>query len=174
MQELQLGQFKQTSGPQTQLQLQGMDLVSRLLGGGALPGYLNQLTTGISPEAIGEQASRLSRQYGAGFQNMGISDSGVAFRETARGIANELLFPVGQFNLGNLFNLLNLGVGGQAQIQQPIAAGQGILSNQLAGLRTINQTGNQNTTSTQGFGSMVVSPFMKGVGSAVGNWFAPM
>lgn len=39
-------------------------------------------------------------------------------------------------NLNNLFNLLNLAVGGQAQIQAPVMAGADTLGQRLAGLRT--------------------------------------
>lgn len=46
-------------------------------------------------------------------------------------------------NLNNLLNLLNLAVGGQAQIQQPVIATGGTLGQRLAGLRTIQTTGYQ-------------------------------
>ena len=90
-----------TEEPQKQAQLQGLDLINQLLGGATeLPGIFGTLSRGISPEAIGNQASKLTGQYGAGFQSMGLVDSGTAYKETARGIANELLFPTEQFNIG--------------------------------------------------------------------------
>jgi len=164
MQRLQLGQYKQTVGGQTQAQLQGLNLVNQLLTGGSLPGYLNTLTSGISSEAIGNQAARLAKQYGAGFQSMGIDDSGVAFRETSRGIANELLYPTEQFNIGSLQNLLNLALSGQAQVQQPIQAGTNTLSQSLAGLRSVNQSGMTTMTS--------MNPFLKSFQTELGAGLA--
>lgn len=161
MQKLQLEQYKQTVGPQTEVQKQYLNLASALGTGGALPGYLNQLTTGISSEAIGNQAAKLASQYGAGFQNLGIGDSGVAFRETARGIGNELLYPTEQFNIGNLQNLLNLALSGQAQVQQPVQAGANTLSQSLAGLRSVNQTSSSTQTS--------MNPFMKSFQQSAGQ-----
>jgi len=49
-------------------------------------------------------------------------------------------------NLNNLLNLLNLAVGGQAQIQQPVIATGGTLGQRLAGLRTVTTTGTQTQT----------------------------
>lgn len=139
----------------------GLNLINQLLAGEDLPGFLGQLPGGISPEAIGTQAAQLAGQYGAGFQQMGIGDSGVAFRETARGIGSELLFPAEQFNLQNLSQLLNLAVGGQAQIQAPITAQGGQLSQALAGLRGTTTTGG--TTLTQ------MNPFLKSFQTSLGQ-----
>ena len=141
---LQLEQYKQTVGPQTELQLQGMDLLSQIFGGAEnLPGLFGDISKGISPEAIGTQAATLAKQYGAGFQNLGISDSGVAFQQTAQGIANELLFPTEQWNIGSQQNLLNLAMGGQAQVQQPIMAGVNQLGQSLTALNTSQTLGAQ-------------------------------
>jgi hypothetical protein len=49
-------------------------------------------------------------------------------------------------NLNNLLNLINLAVGGQAQIQQPVISMGATLGQRLAGLSTINQTGTSTTT----------------------------
>ena len=83
-----------------QAQGQGLNLINQLLTGGQLPGFLGKLSQGLSPEAIGAQASKLAGQFGAGFQGLGIGDSGTAFKETARGIASEVLLPAEQFNIG--------------------------------------------------------------------------
>ena len=144
-----------------QAQQSGLELANQMLTGQELPGYLSGLQGGISPEAIGQQASMLANKYGAGFQNMGIVDSGTAFKETSRGIANELLFPAEQFNIGNLQNLLNLALSGQAQVQSPIAAGTGQLSQNLQGLRTTTGTGSQTTTA--------MNPFWKSLQTSVGS-----
>lgn len=159
MQELELQQYKQLVGPQTQLQLQGMDLVSKMFAGGGLPGYFGEMAAGISPEAVGTQASQFARQYMPGFQQMGLGDSGVAFRETARGIANELLYPAEQFNIGAKQNLLNLALSGQAQVQAPIQAQTGTLASSLAGLRTMSQQG----------ATYAMNPFLKSFQTSMGQ-----
>ena len=146
-------------------QTQGLNLVNQLLTGGTLPGYLGTLTQGISSEAIGEQASRLAGQYGAGFQSLGLGDSGIAYRETARGIANELLYPTEQFNIGNIQNLLNLALSGQAQVQQPVLAQGSTLSSALAGLRSMSYTGTQTTTGMNPF----LKSFQTSLGSSLGQ-----
>ncbi len=137
----------------------GLDLSQLLLKGQPLPGFLGQLTGGISPEAIGTQATNLAAQNLAGFQSLGIADSGVAFRETAQDIASNILFPAEQFNLQNLSQLLNLSLGGQAQVQQPILGQQQALGSQLAGLRTT--TGQQTTTA--------MNPFLKSFQQSLGQ-----
>jgi hypothetical protein len=152
-----------------QAQESGLNLVNRLLLGESLPGYLDTLTRGISSEAIGTQASRLANQYGAGFQNLGIADSGVAFRETSRGIANELLYPTEQFNIGALQNLLNVALSGQAQVQAPIAGSGGQLSQNLQGLRSTSSTGTSTTTSMNPF----LKSFQQSAGQGMGNIFNP-
>lgn len=156
--KLYLERQRAAQGGMMSAQEQGLNLVNLLLTGQGLPGYLGQLPGGISPEAIGTQASRLAKQYGAGFQQAGIADSGVAFRETSRGIANELLFPSEQFNLQNLMQLLNLGVGGQAQVQAPIIQQGGQLSQALAGLRGITQAGTTTGRQTTKY-DFFTSPF---------------
>ena len=144
-------------------QNQGLNLINALLTGQQLPGYLQGLPGGIDANAIGQQASIMAKQYGAGFQNLGISDSGTAFKETARGIGNELLFPAQQFNLQNLMQLLNLGVGGQAQVQSPILAQSGQLSSALAGLRSTSSTGTTSSTTT------AMNPFLKSFQTSLGS-----
>lgn len=159
MNKLLLEQFQQTVGPQTQLQLQGMDLLSQIFSGAEnLPGIFGEMGAGISPETIGTQAASLAKQYGPGFQNLGIADSGVAFQQTAQGIANELLFPAEQINLAAQQNLLNLALGGQAQVQQPMMAGQGMLGQQLAGLTSMTQT------------QYGMNPFIKSYQQSMGAW----
>jgi hypothetical protein len=173
MQKLQLGQYQQTVGPQTQLQLQGMDVVSKLLAGEALPGTLNELQMGVSPGVIGTASAELARQSMPGLQSMGILESGEALRSISNDIANQILFPATQFNLQNRLNMLGLATGQQVNLQNAATAQSTPLSQSLAGLRSVNQQTSGSTRTTQGFGSMVVSPFFQGFGSAVGNYFAP-
>ena len=132
-------------------QSQGLSLINALLTGQQLPGFLQQLPGGISSEAIGNQATSLAAKNLTGFQNIGLQDSGVAFRETAKDIGSNLLLPAQQFNLQNLGQLLNLAVGGQASVQQPILGQQSALSQNLAGLRSVSQTGSSTQRSSTSF-----------------------
>lgn len=167
MNKLRLQQFEQIVGPQTEVQKQGLDLISRLFSGSTdLPGFFGEMGLGISPQAIGTQAAELSRQAMPGFQQLGLADSGIAYRETARDIANQLLFPAEQFNLGAKQNLLNLALSGQAQVQQPIVAQTGSLGAQLAGLRSIVSTGYGDTITRNPF--LTGSDIMGGIGTGIG------
>lgn len=69
------------------------------------------------------------------------------------------------FNIGNLLNLLNLAVGGQASIQQPVLSTGQQLTQALAGLRTQNVSGTTTTNSTQ-YG---MNPFMKSFQTSMGQ-----
>ena len=142
MQKLQLQTFQATQPLQQQAQMSGLNLINQLLTGGSpLPGFFGQMAQGISPNAIGTQAAQYAKQNMPGMQSLGILDSGEAEQSIARGIANEVLFPAEQFNIGALQNMLNLALSGQAQVQAPIQAGTNTLANQLAGLRSVNQQG---------------------------------
>lgn len=119
----------------------GLNLAELLLKGQNLPGFLGTLPGGISEEAVAQQAANLAKQNMAGFQNLGIAESGVAFRETSKDIANNLLFPTEQFNIGNLQNLLNLALSGQAQVQAPILGSQSDLGARLSQFGRTTGTG---------------------------------
>ena len=64
-----------------------------------------------------------------------------------------------------MFNLLNLGVGGQAQVQQPILAAQGLLSQRLGGLRSSTST----RTTSGGGGNPFLSAALGAAGTAFGG-----
>ena len=68
-----------------------------------------------------------------------------------------------------MLNLLNLGVGGQAQIQAPALATSAQLGGRLAGLRQ--------TTGTFGGFTSEMNPFVKSLqtsaGSSLGSWLGP-
>lgn len=72
------------------------------------------------------------------------------------------------FNMGQLLNLLNLAVGGQAQIQQPVLAGGASLGQRLAGLRTINQTGTTSSSGWQRNPFITGQDVMSGIGTGIG------
>jgi len=68
-----------TEGGQTQAQLNSLGLINQLLSGRVPQGELfSQLSGGVSPGAIGEQATQMMRSGRAGFQGQGLADSGVA------------------------------------------------------------------------------------------------
>jgi len=158
MQKLQLEQYKKTVGPQTDVQFAALQQLNNLFTGQPLSPYFAEAGQGISPQTIGIQAAELARTNLPQFQALGIGDGGVAYRELAKDIANQVLFPAEQFNIGAKQNLLNLAFGGQAQVQQPMVAQQNILSNQLAGLRSISQQ-----TTTQ-----AMNPFWKSLQTSAG------
>lgn len=69
------------------------------------------------------------------------------------------------YNLSNLFNLLNLGVGGQAQVQQPLLQSAGILSQRLAGLRPVTTQG----TTTAKTANPFLQSFQTSLGQSMGQ-----
>jgi hypothetical protein len=75
------------------------------------------------------------------------------------------------FNMGQLLNLLNLALGGQAQIQQPVLESGASLGQRLAGLRSINQTGSQTQTSNP-FLSSLYSSLGQGLGQLPGQFIS--
>jgi len=122
------------------VQESGLDLASMLLGGGQLPGYLERLPGGISPEVTQRIVDESLEDVATSAQFGGILDSGVA-KELATEASSDIRTQSEQFNLQILQNLLSAGLGGQMQIQQPITTQSGQLSQALAGLRPITQTG---------------------------------
>ena len=160
-------------------QQQGLDLISQLLAGGTnggLPGFLSGLPGGISPEVTQDIVDRSLRDVRGGLQGGGLLDSGVRSALEARTSA-DIRTQSEQFNLQNLQQLLNIAVGGQSQVQQPILGFGSQLSQSLAGLRGINQTGattgfmktNNSFFSPAGLGGQIAGGFSQGLGSAAGG-----
>jgi hypothetical protein len=83
-------------------------------------------------------------------------------------------FDIGQqysqqaFNAQQLLNLLNLTIGAPAQIQQPVLAQNQMLSNNLAGLRSINTSGTSTTNTVQSSNPFLTS-FYSGLGGSLGK-----
>jgi hypothetical protein len=150
----------------TDMQKNSLNLGNLLLTGQNLPGYLQGLPGGISPEVTQSIVDQSLRDIRPGFQQGGILDSGVAASISAR-TAGDIRRGSAEFNLNNLQQLLNLAVGGQAQIQQPILAQSQALGGRLAGLRSTNTSGTGSTTNTS------MNPFLKsfqtGLGSSLGS-----
>ena len=146
LQRLEIERTKATQPGMISAQTSGLNLINMLLSGQEpLPGFFNQMSQGISPQAIGTQATQLMRQNLPQYQSMGLLDSGTMMQGISRDIANQLLFPAEQFNIGAKQNLLNLALSGQAQVQQPMLSTEQTMSQRLAGLRP--QAGTQTITS---------------------------
>lgn len=125
-----------------------------------MPGYLNTLPGGISEDVVGSITQQSLQDIMPQFQKSGILDSGTAAQISSR-TAADIRNQAKQFNIQNLMQLLNVGVGGQAQVQQPALATSQMLNQSLAGLRSINQSGSQTT--------LGMNPFLKSFQQSLGQ-----
>jgi len=155
-----LNRAQATDSQQTQVQQSGLSLINQLLTGQNLPGYLNQLPGGISEDVTQSIVGQSLKDVRPGLQAQGLFDSGTRAALETR-TASDIRTQAEQFNLQNMQQLLNLAVGGQAQIQAPIQAGGSQLSGALAGLRGINQSGSSNVSS--------MNPFLKSFQTSLGQ-----
>lgn len=99
------------------------------------------------------------------FQSAGIMDSGIAAQLATRA-AQDVRNQNAQFNVSAAQNLFNLAAGGQSNLQGQYQAGNNTLTNQLAGLRTVNTSG-----STIGMNPFLKS-FQQNLGSGLGTGIA--
>ena len=140
-------------------------MAEQLLQGRNLPGYLEPLPFGISEDVTGSIVQNSLRDLNTQMAASGAGtfmESGVAQQAGVRAAA-DVRNQASQFNLQNLQQLLNLAVGGQAV---PLAYGESVggqLGQRLAGLRSVNQTGNSNTT------NLSMNPFMKSFQQSAGT-----
>ena len=154
-------------------QTQGLNLINELLVGGTLPGFLETLPGGISPAITKDIAQNAIQDILPSFQQGGLLDSGVAASSAAR-VSGDVPRASEQFNIGNLLNLLNLGVGGQAQIQAPILSRSAQLSQALAGLRGTSTSASGNQTTSIPFSKTFANytgGFQQGLGQFFGSKF---
>ena len=155
-------------GPQTEAQLAGLDLVRQLLTGQEpVPGFFQEMSQGISPEVTQDITRQAIKDISPQFQRAGILDSGVAASIAGR-TAGDIRRATAEFNLGNKFNLLNLALSGQAQVQQPLLAQSQILSSRLAGLRPVTTAGTSKTT-TSGQSNPFLRSFQSSLGTSLGR-----
>lgn len=173
--KLQLAQAQEFDPIQRELNRRGGNIINQLLSGEYnLPGFLSRLPRGIDEEVTSGIVNQSLRDINAQLRASGVGsmlESGVAQSIGAR-TAGDIRRAAEETNLGNIFNLLNLGVGGQAQVQQPILSTSGMLSQRLAGLRGVTQTGTMNTMTRAGtnfFSSPVVAGLATGLGTALGG-----
>lgn len=92
------------------------------------------------------------------FQSAGIMDSGIAAQGAIRA-AQDTSNQNAQFNVSAAQNLFNLAAGGQSNLQGQFQNNTNNLTSQMAGLRTINQSG-----STIG-----MNPFLKSFETSLGK-----
>ena len=175
--KLQLEQARASQAGTMQAQQSGLSLINQLLTGQALPGYLNTLPGGISPDVtqgIVNQSLRDVAQQGNMF---GIGDSGTIQSIGAR-TAGDIRLSAEEFNLQNLMQLLNLASGQAAQTQSIGSNTVNSLGSRLAGLRPMTQTGTTSSwsQSTPSGLNMALSG-MQGLGglmSGVGGFWTGM
>jgi len=172
LQQIQLGQAEAADPMIRQLQQEGGEAMSALLRGQPLPGNLAALSRGITPEVTGELVQESLRDIRPGLQEAGLMDSGVRAALEAR-TAGDIRRNVAESNLSRLMNLLNIGVGGQAQVQQPMLTTTGQLGQALAGARTIRSTG-QTTTPQKPWWQGAVTGFSTGLGQGLGQGMFPV
>ncbi len=144
--QLELQRMEELNPQMTDVQSQGLDLVTQLLSGSSdLPGEYGDLINGIDESVTDEMSQKAVQDLMPGFQGSGILDSGVA-AELASRRASDIRLQSAQYNQGNKVGLLNLALAGQGQVQQPIQAGSNALSQRLAGLRDQQQWGVDRTS----------------------------
>lgn len=163
--QLQLQDYEASQPGRQAVNNAGLTLAEQLLQGRNLPGYLEPLPFGISEDVTGSIVQNSLRDLNTQMAASGAGtfmESGVAQQAGVRAAA-DVRNQASQFNLQNLQQLLNLAVGGQAV---PLAYGESVggqLGQRLAGLRSVNQTGNSNTT------NLSMNPFMKSFQQSAGT-----
>ena len=161
--QLTLERVEATQEGQITAQRQGLNLVNQLLTGRELPGYLGKLPGGLSEEAISRNVQGALGDVASQSNVFGILDSGVS-QEVGVETAADIRSRAEEFNIGNLLNLLNIAVGGQAQVQAPLLQQSSMLGTQLAGLRSTSSTQTQTA----------MNPFLKSFQSSLGKSFGSL
>ena len=168
--EILLNRTRATDKAMTEVQSNSLSLVNSLLTGQDLPGYLGTLPGGIDESTIGNIVKNSIEDVGSYTNYLGITDSGQA-KELGVSTASDIRTNAKQFNLQNLMQLLNIAVGGQATAQSPIMGQTGMLSQNLAGLRSSNTSVSQ----TNPFLKSLQTSAGEGLGNVVNpqTWWAP-
>jgi hypothetical protein len=172
--QLDLQLREQNQGALGEVQGNSLNLANLLLKGQGLPGYLGSLTGGVDEATTQSIVDKSLRDIAPSFQQRGLLDSGVRASISARN-AGDIRRNSAEFNINNLMQLLNLATGNAAQVQTPVLAQAADLGSRLGGLRTINQSGTQ-TTSTRSnqnpFLNAAVGGLAGGIGTGLGGGFA--
>ena len=130
-------------------------LAGNLMQGQSLPGYLNTLPGGVSPQQSQNMAQMGNQGIATQFQAMGGLDTGSAAQAMAGNYANTLNQNA-QFNVQNLAQLMNLASGQSYQNQALQSSNNSMLGTQSGALASTNTT---NTT----------NPFMQSLMSGLGG-----
>lgn len=168
MLNMQLEQMRRINPSLTQTQLSGLNTINSLFGGlmgsQQLSGPLGMALAGLDPTTINNMARQSVNDIAPRFQNSGILDSGVAAAISGR-VAGDVRNQAAQFNVNNISNLLSMALSGQGQVQAPITAQQGILSNQLSGLRSMTGSSSGSTIGMNPF----LRSFQESAGRTLGS-----
>lgn len=139
--QLDVSLREQTNPYLMQMQTQGLQLGTQLLKGDTpLPGWMNGMESGISPDVTRSIVGQSMNDVNSGMAGKGLLDSGTAAAVGAR-TSGDIRRAAEEFNIGNKLNLLNLALTGQAQIQQPVLGFSSNVGQRLNNLATTNQTG---------------------------------
>ena len=167
--QLEIQRIEAVQPGQIQTQQTGLSLINSLLSGQEpLPGFFQKLSEGISPEMTSDIARQAVEDIRPQFQASGILDSGVAASISGR-VAGDIRRSIQEFNIGNKFNLLNLALSGQAQVQQPLLAQSQILSGRLAGLRPVTTSGSSTQNVTNYAPNPFISSYQRTLGESLGG-----
>lgn len=162
---LEIERIKATQPGLIASQQAGLDLINMLLTGqGPLPGFFGDLAQGISPDVTNSIVQRSLQDISPMFQSSGILDSGTAASLSSR-LAGDIRQGAEEFNIGNKYNLLNLALTGQAQVQQPLLAQSANIGGRLAGLRPMTSMG----TSVQRSPNPFLQSFQQSAGQFIGS-----
>lgn len=142
---------------QIQNTTQSQSLISQLLTGGSLPGYLNSLPGGVSQAQSQNQAQLGLQGLAPQFNAAGGLDSGSYAQAGANAYANTLNQNA-QFNIQNLAQLLNLASGQAYNNQGQVTANNSALGSQSGAL-----------ASSSSKGVMTQNPFLQSFYSGLGN-----
>ena len=171
--QLQLGEYKASSGQRQAVNSAGLNLAQLLLEGRQLPGALSPLTTGITDDDLDFTVNKALKDVNTQLAYSGAGsflESGPAQKmgvETAFG--SRLQAKLG--NLDRLTQLLNLASGqGQATPLSYQSDLSGNLGQRLAGLRSVSTTGNQTMTQRNPF--LTGGQVLQGFGTAIGSYGA--
>lgn len=163
---LEIERVKAVQPLQIEAQKQGLNLVNMLLTGTQpLPGFFGELGGGISPDVTRGIVGQTLEDIRPGLQQSGLIDSGVRASLEAQ-TGGDIRRAVEEFNIGNKFNLLNLALSGQAQVQQPLLAQSAMLGQRLAGLRPVTTTQSQ----TIDRGNPFLNSFQQSLGQTMGSF----
>lgn len=153
--ELQLSNAALPGQIQNTQQSQG--LISQLLTGGSLPGYLNNLPGGVSNATSLNEAQLGVQGLASQFNQAGGLDTGSYQQAGANAYANTLNQNA-QFNVQNLAQLLNLASGQAYNNQGQVTANNGALGSQSGAL-----------ASSSSNIALTSNPFLQSFYSGLGN-----